>query len=56
MYEERKVVGGTVCGLLIDALAAEKAEEKPEKVQAEKVTEEKPKTAKTAQKRKNTGK
>lgn len=56
MYEERKVVGGTVCGLLIDALAAEKPEKEPEKVQAEKVTEEKPKTAKTAQKRKNTGK
>lgn len=56
MYEERKVVGGTVCGLLIDDLATEKPAKKPEEVQAEKVTEEKPKTAKTAQKKKNTGK
>lgn len=56
MYVEYKVKGGTVCGLLIEPVDAEKASKQPEEVKVEKATEEQPKTAKTAQKRKNTGK
>ena len=56
MYAEYKVKSGTVCGLFIEPVTAEKAENQPEKVKVEKATEEQPKTAKTAQKRKNTGK
>ena len=49
MYIEKKIAGGTVCGLLVEA------EPKPE-VKIEKAVEEKPKAAKTAPKKKNTGK
>ena len=54
MYSERKIEGGTICGLLDNIFPAEKAEKTAEEVKVEKATEEKPKTAKTAQKRKTT--
>ena len=52
MYGEVKLEYGTVCGLIDDYVAVQKAAKQPEKVQVEKAAEEKPKTAKTAPKRK----
>lgn len=56
MYGEVKLEYGTVCGLIDGYEAPKKAAEQPEEVKVEKATEEKPKTAKTAQKRKQTKK
>ena len=56
MYGEVKLEHGTVCGLIDDYVPPKKAVEPVEEVQVEKATEEKPKTAKTAQKRKQTTK
>ena len=56
MYGEVKLEYGTVCGRIEDYVTPKKAEDEPENVQVEKATEEKPKTAKTAQKRKQTTK
>lgn len=55
MYGEVKLEYGTVCGLIDGYEAPKKAAEQPEEVKVE-ATEEKPKTAKTAQKRKQTKK
>lgn len=52
MYGEVKLEHGTVCGLIDDYKPPKKAEEPVEEVKVEKATEEKPKTAKTAQKSK----